>query len=247
MNDILTGLYNRPRFFELLNKMVQDAVEFSAPMALLIIDIQRFNKINKHFGHHTGDAVLKAIADVLKQVSRKGDYLARIGDDQFALILDRVANIGHAQLAAMKIQRLLDLPITVGERDIRCNAVIGISLCPANADTATVMLQSAELALAEAKYLEQPIGFSKISEEEGISEDWDIEVSLGDSIPFRVASFLSTKNLPDDRQAGGCRGSGSLAEQFPWAGLTRRVSPCSGDDWISQATDHLDAQQCIAS
>lgn len=182
MNDLLTGLYNRPRFFELLGKMVQNAVEFSAPLALLIIDIQRFHKINNHFGHPTGDAVLKAVADVLKQVSRKGDYLARIGDDQFALILDRVANIGHAQLAAMKIQRLLDLPITVDERAIRCNAVIGISLCPANADTAIALLQAAELALAEAKYQEQPIGFPKITKDKQISENWDIEVSLGDSI-----------------------------------------------------------------
>lgn len=182
MNDSLTGLYNRSKFFELLNNMVRNAVEYSAPMALLIIDIQRFHKINKHFGHQTGDAVLKAIAGVLKQVSRKGDYLARIGDDQFALLLDRIANIGHAQLAALKIQRLLDLPITVEERTIRCKAVIGISLCPANADTATALLQAAELALAEAKYQEQPIGFAKIIEDKGISENWDIEVALGDSI-----------------------------------------------------------------
>ncbi|AKH19126.1 putative bifunctional diguanylate cyclase/phosphodiesterase [Sedimenticola thiotaurini] len=182
MNDLLTGLYNRPRFMELLNQMVQDAVDFSAPMALLIIDIQRFHKINRHFGHHTGDAVLKAVAEVLKQVRRKDDYLARIGDDQFALILDRVANVGHAQLAAMKIQRLLDLPINVEGRDFRCKAVIGVSLCPANADTATALLQSAELALAEAKYQEQPIGFPKLTREQEIPENWDIEVALGDAI-----------------------------------------------------------------
>lgn len=182
MNDRLTGLYDRPRFFQLLNSMVQNAVELSAPMALLVIDLQRFHKINRNFGHDTGDAVLKAVAEVLKQVSRPGDYLARIGDDQFALLLDRVANIGHAQLAAMKVQRLLDLPISVGERTIRCQAVIGISLCPAHASTATALLQSAELALAEAKYQEQPFGFPKVREEGELPENWDIEVSLGDAI-----------------------------------------------------------------
>ncbi len=163
MNDVLTGLYNRSKFLDLLRSMVHNAVEFSAPLALLIVDIQRFQKINQNFGHDAGDLVLQAVGEVLKNVCRDGDYLARIGDDQFALLLDRVANIGHAQLAAKKIQRLLGVPIMIEGREIRCAAVIGIALCPDNAAEANALLQSAEGALEEAKQQNQSIGaFEKI-------------------------------------------------------------------------------------
>ena len=182
MNDVLTGLYNRSKFLDLLRSMVRNAVEFSAPLALLIVDIQRFQKINQNFGHDAGDLVLQAVGEVLKNVCRDGDYLARIGDDQFALLLDRVANIGHAQLAAKKIQRLLGVPIMIEGREIRCAAVIGIALCPDNAAEANALLQSAEGALEEAKQQNQPIGAFEKKKEERISGDWDIELMLGDSI-----------------------------------------------------------------
>ncbi len=182
MTDALTGLYDRAKFFDVLGDTVHSALEFSAPVGLLVIDIRRFHKINKSFGHDAGDAVLQAVAGVLKQVRREGDYLARIGDDQFAMLLARVANAGHAQLAAIKIQRLLDVPIWVEDREIRSAAIIGISLCPYNATDPGALLQSAERALEQAKYLDEPIGFSERKTDDENSEEWDIEVSLGESI-----------------------------------------------------------------
>lgn len=182
MTDALTGLYNRSTFFDLLKKMVHNAVEFSAPIGLLIIDIRRFHIINKNFGHDSGDMVLQAVAGVLKNVCREGDYLARIGDDQFAMLLSRVANIGHAQLAATKIRRLLDVPIMIEDREIRCAAAIGIGLCPYNAAEANALLLSAERALEQAKHLDPPIGFFENKQQEQISQDWDIELMLGEAI-----------------------------------------------------------------
>ncbi|MCW8902226.1 putative bifunctional diguanylate cyclase/phosphodiesterase [Sedimenticola sp.] len=182
MKDHLTNLLSRARFLKFLDEQIHHSVEFGAPLGLLVVDIRRFRNINRNFGHETGDLVLQGVAGILNQVGRPGDSIGRIGDDQFAVLLDRVANLGHAQLAAMKIQRLLDLPIATPEREIRCAVTIGISLCPANAETSGRLLQSAEQALAEAKQLEQPIGFAAPHEEEGISADWDIEISLGESI-----------------------------------------------------------------
>jgi diguanylate cyclase (GGDEF)-like protein len=182
MYDKLTGLYDRQQFYAALTEMIGNAVEFSAPMGLLLIDIRRFRKINRNYGHPAGDAVLQTVANVLKQVIREGDYIGRIGDDQFAVLLSRITNSGHAQLAAIKIQRLLDIPVIHKGVEIRCEATMGISLCPDNATEAGSLLQTAEQALDEAKYLEEAIGVSKRSPEEGISEDWDIEVSLGESI-----------------------------------------------------------------
>ncbi|MCP4126489.1 MAG: GGDEF domain-containing protein, partial [Gammaproteobacteria bacterium] len=130
MNDLLTGLYNRSKFFEILKCTAHKADESGTPAGLLIIDIQRFRKINKRYGYDAGDKVLQAVAGILKKICREGDCLARVGDDQFAMLLTTVMNPGHAQLAAIKIQQLLDAPIIAKEWEIRCSAVIGISLYP---------------------------------------------------------------------------------------------------------------------
>lgn len=182
MNDPLTGFYSRSKFFTVLTDTVKRAVEFGAPVGLLVIDIQRFRNINKNFGYTTGDVVLKTVAGVLMQVRREGDYVARIGDDQFALLLGRVMNAGHARMAAIKIQQLLNVPITIKEHQIRYSATIGISLCPANASEATLLLQSAEQTLEKAKCQGLSIGLSEKMGEEIVSKDWDIEASLGDAI-----------------------------------------------------------------
>ena len=182
MKDTLTGLYDRPGFLNTLVELVCYAAEYSAPIGLLVIDIRRFNKINRNFGHNTGDIVLQAVAGVLQSVCREGDYLARIGDDQFALLLSRVANVGHAQLAAIKIQRLLEEPIRISELEVQCTAIVGISLYPYHACDADSLLQTAEQALEKAKHQEEPIGVPEKKTEDAVSKEWDMEVSLDQAI-----------------------------------------------------------------
>jgi diguanylate cyclase (GGDEF)-like protein len=182
MNDALTGIYNRATFFERLNAMVRETLEYNAPLGLLLIDVNRFNSINSNYGYLSGDLVLQGVAGVLKNVCRKGDVIARIADDQFALIISRVANKGHAELAAHKIQRLLDVPIQAEKRMIRCNTTIGIGLFPAQAHSADTLLLITSRALNMAKRLDQPIGYIEEEEAELLSEHWDIEIALPDSI-----------------------------------------------------------------
>ena len=182
MKDTLTDLYDRPKFIDTLVELVRYAGAYNAPIGLLVIDIRRFHSINKNFGHDAGDVVLLAVADVLKRVCREGDFLARIGDDQFALLLSRVANVGHAQLAAIKIQRLLEAPIRLMDREIHCGVVIGISLYPSNASDADTLLKTAEMALEQAKHGEDPVGVPTKKIETEISQEWDMEVSLDQAI-----------------------------------------------------------------
>lgn len=172
------GLYPTGSLVEL----VRYAGSYNAPIGLLLIDIRRFHIISKNFGHDAGDVVLLAVADVLKRVCREGDFLARIGDDQFALLLSRVANVGHAQLAAIKIQRLLEAPIRLMDREIHCADVVGISLYPSNASDADTLLKTAEMALEQAKHGEDPVGVSTKKIETEISQEWDMEVSLDQAI-----------------------------------------------------------------
>ncbi len=182
MNDTLTGIYNRATFFQRLNDMVRKTLEYSAPLGLLLIDVNRFSSINANYGFNSGDLLLQGVAQVLKNVCREGDVIARIADDQFALILSRIANKGHAELAAHKIHRLLDVPVQADNRMIRCTATIGIGLFPSQAHNADSLLQIATRALNTAKRAGQTIGVFEHEEVEQLSEDWDIEIALPDSI-----------------------------------------------------------------
>ena len=111
MNDLVTGLNDRHQFLNILESEITDAATHKVSLALLLVDIRHFGRINMKHGYPAGDSVLQTVANALKQVCREGDQIARIGDDQFALILSSVMNSGHVELAAHKVQRLLDMPV----------------------------------------------------------------------------------------------------------------------------------------
>ena len=117
--DDLTGLYDRNAFLKLLSGQVSDANIYKTKIGLLIVDIDRFYRINNIFGYEIGDQILQKFAALLKNVVRQQDYVARIGDNRFALILTNVMNVGHAELAAHKILRLLQIPFTFKEEIIK--------------------------------------------------------------------------------------------------------------------------------
>ena len=178
MYDVTTGLFNRERFFKILEKQVQSANESKVSTALLVIEIQRFRAINVNYGYSAGDEVLKLFAELLAKIQRQGDYTARIGNDCFALLLTRVVNPGHAKLAAFKIQQLLEIPLKIGDSEIRCDAIIGIALCPLHSSRPEGLLTTAEEALLYAKRREQKLGFLDHEKKSEISEHWDIEYEL---------------------------------------------------------------------
>jgi diguanylate cyclase (GGDEF)-like protein len=182
MRDPVTGLFARQQFLHILESELNEANEHRISIALLIVDIRDFRRINRLFGHAAGDAVLRAFADTLEQVKRPQDQIARIGDDQFALILCGVMNPGHAQLAAFKLQRLFDIPTQVDTTAIRCIADIGIALCPEHGSGPDALLGEAEQALARARHSEHRISVANARDDEDISEHWDIELELGESI-----------------------------------------------------------------
>lgn len=182
MRDPVTGLFDRQHFLHILESEVNEANEHQIPIGLIVVDIRDFNRINRLFGYSAGDLVLRAVAKTLEQVKRKQDQIARIGDDQFVLILSGIMNSGHAQLAAFKLQRLLDIPIRLEHEEIRCAAHIGIALCPEHATGPDVLLSEAEKALAQARHSEHQVCIAERREEDEISENWDIELELVDSI-----------------------------------------------------------------
>ncbi len=186
--DELTRLQNRHSFLKLLSTQVSDANIYKSKIGLLIVDIDRFYRINSLYGYEIGDQILQKFAALLENVVRQQDYVARIGDNRFALLLTNIMNVGHAELAAHKILRLLQVPFTFKKEQLYVDCTIAISLCPTHASNHLYLMKECESVLYETKQNNKKIGKSVLPEDEEIPDNWDIEIALNDAL--RKDQFL---------------------------------------------------------
>ena len=146
--DALTGLANRRRFRTALNREVERWRRYSVPCALLLLDVDHMKSINDRFGHPTGDLVIRHIANVLAEVSRDNDTAARLGGEEFALLL---ANIGPEKAAAAAER----LRVAIAEHQLEkvgfITVSIGVAACPANANSDRTLYAASDEALYVAK------------------------------------------------------------------------------------------------
>jgi diguanylate cyclase (GGDEF)-like protein/PAS domain S-box-containing protein len=150
-HDTLTGLLNRRRFQEELELVLTAARRHNKTGALLFIDLDNFKYINDTRGHHTGDALLKAVGKVLSNNIEAADVVARLDGDEFAILV-RDTDPKGAVLAAADIQQALhNLSFMGGTQALRISASIGIVLFPLHADTVGDLMASADLAMFQAK------------------------------------------------------------------------------------------------
>ncbi|MCW8911377.1 MAG: GGDEF domain-containing protein, partial [Gammaproteobacteria bacterium] len=103
MTDDLTGALNRRKFYEILDHEIDRYKRYGTELSLLLIDIDYFKKVNDNFGHHAGDHILKNFSDLIQNLIRKSDYFARIGGEEFAIILPQ-SNLKQAVNMAEKIR-----------------------------------------------------------------------------------------------------------------------------------------------
>lgn len=181
--DQLTGVHSRRSFMALLRRHVVLANGSQTTLALVVVDINGFAAINGACGYEFGDKLLQHVARQLVEVARGHDYVARIGDNCFALILPRIMNQGHAELAIQKLFRRLDVPFEVGQKRIKMGVTVGVALCPQHATQVDFLLRKAELSLRAARTSSERFLFSPESEKDrGLSEFWDIELELAGAI-----------------------------------------------------------------
>jgi diguanylate cyclase (GGDEF)-like protein len=154
VHDPLTGLYNRRQFNDILEYEVGRCERHAHEFSVLMIDLDNFKDINDSYGHPTGDSALRSIAEVLRQHTRKGDLCARIGGDEFAIILvETGAESGHIVAEAMtKTLRETALVSTQGDR-YHLTMSIGLSCYPQDAKTADELMAGVDLAMYRAKAL----------------------------------------------------------------------------------------------
>ncbi|MGY6277083.1 bifunctional diguanylate cyclase/phosphodiesterase [Methylomonas sp. MgM2] len=149
--DPLTGLPNRSRFYERLQRDIRKASRHTEKLALLIIDIDRFKEVNESAGHNLGDVLLKAVAKRLSSYVQDTDLLARLGGDEFAVILNEVSDIDCIEQTAEQISRHFTEPFDLEGKRTYVSASIGITIFPDDAANADSLLKYADQAMYAAK------------------------------------------------------------------------------------------------
>ncbi len=149
--DRLTGLPNREFLEERLSVLGEGGRRHQSPFALLVIDINEFDKINKTFGHVTGDAALKAFAGRLKQVARASDVFGRLGADQFLYMIDWEVTAERTELACRRLAEALTFSIDLENVGLALSCSIGAAIYPRDGDSPATLLHAANQALEAAK------------------------------------------------------------------------------------------------
>ncbi len=148
--DSLTGLANRHLFEETLKSNILNNAD-NDNIALLVIDIDHFKFVNDNHGHETGDILLNRIVNRVFSCLRGSELFARIGSDEFAIIITNLNSIDIASKIAQRILRVLEKPFKISDTIIKITSSIGISLFPENTETAGELLKFANIAMHQAK------------------------------------------------------------------------------------------------
>ena len=156
LHDALTGLPNRRVFVRRLAAALARARAVSGRVAVLVIDLDDFTRVNDSLGHSAGDALLQFVADQLQAHMRAGDTLARLGGDEFAAILPNVPDRETAQGLAQKLVGALRTGTHFQGHPLAIGASVGVSLYPDDGLDETRLYALADLAMYASKLAERP-------------------------------------------------------------------------------------------
>lgn len=125
VRDGLTGLYNHTAAVELLEQQTQQSRRYGYPLAVVMLDIDHFKRVNDELGHLVGDDVLSAIADVLREAVRSADVVGRYGGEEFLMLMSHIDVAAAREFAEKLLQRVRDINVPSAQ-DLRVSASIGI-------------------------------------------------------------------------------------------------------------------------
>lgn len=150
--DFLTGLFNHGHFQKRLEEEVERSTRYGRPMALLMLDVDRFKRVNDRFGHTRGDLVLREIGRALKHSLRGIDFPARYGGEEFAIILPET-NLNEARIVAERLRHTIEEHIfSIGaDRSIRITVSIGVAVASERIHDKAELIARADRALYSAK------------------------------------------------------------------------------------------------
>jgi len=150
-HDPLTGLFNRGMFNRRLQQALAQAQRFERALAILFIDLDGFKLVNDTLGHNAGDAMLAEIAARLRATLREGDVIARMGGDEFVVLIEEFGEPMQVGEVAKKVLDTVARPYLLQGKESRVTASIGISTFPDDGKSAQALLGSADTAMYRAK------------------------------------------------------------------------------------------------
>jgi diguanylate cyclase (GGDEF)-like protein/PAS domain S-box-containing protein len=146
LQDDLTGLSNRPAFYDALQSALREST-----VAVLFVDVDDFKALNDRLGHIAGDRLLVAVGQLLRRSVRTEDLVARLGGDEFGVIIPDVADKGEPARIAERILAGCESPVDIGEREIRIGLSIGIAVSSGPEDGVEEVMRRADTAMYTAK------------------------------------------------------------------------------------------------
>lgn len=150
-HDALTKLPNRHLLHDRLESALARARRDSTGFSLLYLDLDKFKQVNDRYGHAAGDRLLQEVAGRIRHCVREADTVARIGGDEYVVLLESVRSVEDAAVVADKIQAALTVPVDIGDHVLHTIPSIGIATYPAHGDTAHLLLKHADEAMYLAK------------------------------------------------------------------------------------------------
>ncbi|MCL1598308.1 MAG: diguanylate cyclase, partial [Actinomycetia bacterium] len=149
--DQLTGLINRTLFQDRLNSAIARARREGGLVTVMFLDIDGFKDVNDRFGHSVGDELLRQVAARLVACLRETDTVARIGGDEFTVVLEGGKRVEDAGQVAMKILKTIGSPYQVGNKELIITASIGIAMYPLDGETYGELVKGADTAMYQSK------------------------------------------------------------------------------------------------
>ncbi|MEQ5817182.1 diguanylate cyclase [Marinobacter sp. NFXS11] len=150
-HDGLTGLTNRSLFYDRLETALRSASRNEGRLALLYLDVNEFKKINDTMGHEAGDQLLIEMAQRLRDCTREADTVARMGGDEFTVLLTDVHGRDSVENAMAKIREILTLPVALGGATVRVSCSMGAAMYPEDGETASQLVSKADSAMYGSK------------------------------------------------------------------------------------------------
>jgi diguanylate cyclase (GGDEF)-like protein len=151
ITDGLTGLLNRKHILELLDREISRSRRYGHPVSVLMLDIDHFKNVNDTYGHQTGDAVMRRLADCLCETVRENDLVGRYGGEEFLILLPD-SNARNSAQTAQRIRKMVqDLEIETSNENVSVTVSIGVSSYPQYGQDANAVICAADAALYQAK------------------------------------------------------------------------------------------------
>jgi diguanylate cyclase (GGDEF)-like protein len=168
LHDGMTNLPNRLLFQDRTAHAIRTARRGGGKLAVMLLDLDGFKKINDTLGHEQGDRLLIELSERLSRSLRESDTIARLGGDEFGLVI-AVLDAGDAQRVARRLLGKLDEPVKVGDLSLRVHGSIGIALYPDDGDDTDTLVRKADVAMYAGKHVHLPVLYS--SEHDHYSPD----------------------------------------------------------------------------